>query len=262
MSESAWWSHRSVERDLAGNFKSLRAWLHRRTGGEANVEMAIGTENRGVGLHIDGGDQKVGGHVAVGGLWLSFSTERLAPELLYRLLGVHYERAEPFDYERFKACDRAIDISMHNGSLWWTLWMNRDEWRSSDPKWRRGHFDPRDFFLGKSEVTKRHDRTDKVEIPLPEGVRPATIEWTVYTAKRTRWPWARSWRSATVTPEKPVGVPGKGENAYDCGDDAIYSQSTDARDNEHAIARFVESALRTRRRYGGSHRFTPSAAAE
>lgn len=65
-------------------------------------------------------------------------------------------------------------------------------------------------------------------------------------------------------PFEPVPVPGKGENSWDCGENATYGMSCAADTIEEAIGKFVSSTLRTRTRYGGQN-WTPkqkAAAAE
>lgn len=49
--------------------------------------------------------------------------------------------------------------------------------------------------------------------------------------------------------EEPVPVPGKGENDWDCGDDAIHGSTFAATTIPEAIGKMVGSAMRTRERY-------------
>lgn len=52
-------------------------------------------------------------------------------------------------------------------------------------------------------------------------------------------------------PVHVVPFPGKGENSWDCGEDAIMGAGADEPTPEAAVASVVKSALRNRRRYGG-----------
>lgn len=48
-----------------------------------------------------------------------------------------------------------------------------------------------------------------------------------------------------------IPVPGKGENSWDCGEDATYAFSCMADSVEDGIASLVRSILVRRRKYGG-----------
>jgi hypothetical protein len=253
------WAHHSIDRDRAGNAEGFRAWLHRRAGGVARIQVSLKPSPPGVSFTADGIDGEVSGHVVLPRLGVYVGAEgRFVPRGLFRLLGVERPAGAPWSYDLARQCDRTISLSFHDRGVWWRLWMNQDEWRSTDPKWRSNVWRPVDTLLGKSKHETIECEPEAVAIPLPEGMRPATIKWSTTTWQRPRWPFPRSFRSATITPAVPVGIPGKGESAHDCGDDAVHSLTTSARDNEEAIAAFVESVLRSRRRYGGSHHFTPS----
>ena len=51
--------------------------------------------------------------------------------------------------------------------------------------------------------------------------------------------------------EKAIPIPGKGTTAYNCGEDAIYSQSSIANNHQESIAKFQASVMRSRNNYGG-----------
>lgn len=247
------WAHTSVDHDRNGNANGLRVWVRGTRDSRASVrlELSLDPSAPGVAFSADGAESDVSAHVVVPGLGVYVGAEGLVPNRVHELLGTAWRRgAWP--------TDRTLKLAFHDGAVWWSLWMSEMEWRATDPQWRRGCWRPIDTLLGRVTSERVDEPPLAVEIPLPEGARPATITWSTFTHRRPRWPFVRRWRSANVEPAQPVGIPGKGENAWDCDDDALYSLSTSARDNEQAIARFVESVLRSRQRYGGSHRFTPS----
>ena len=95
-------------------------------------------------------------------------------------------------------------------------------------------------------------------VPMPERAYPASVKLFESTWKRPRWFASRMVR-AEVKIEKGIPFPGKGENSYDCGDDALFGLTCKADTVEQAIAETVESALRNRRRYGGSVDWQPAA---
>jgi hypothetical protein len=154
-----------------------------------------------------------------------------------------------------------IGFSVHDGGVWWDVWQNDVEWRSGTPRWRHGHFNPADWLLGRPVYAKRVLKTEQAEVPMPEGCYPATVELREDTWKRPRWPWPRRLLRADIAVEKGVPHPGKGENAWDCGEDATYDLTTPAQTVEEAVAKLVQSVLRDRRRYGGLN-WRPAAAAE
>jgi hypothetical protein len=58
---------------------------------------------------------------------------------------------------------------------------------------------------------------------------------------------------AEITPDKPIPVPGKGENSWDCDDDASYGMTCAAQTPAEAVAHYSASIQRDRQRHGGNH---------
>lgn len=138
------------------------------------------------------------------------------------------------------------------------LWMSPSEWHSKDPKWRRVHFNLADFVLGRKDVEWESIETVPVSIPMFEGYYEATVEMRYHVSWRKRLPFIKHrHKCANVEIEKGIGFPGKGENSWDCGDDALFGMSCPANSVEEAIGKTVASVLRNRMRYGGSYQFTP-----
>lgn len=88
-------------------------------------------------------------------------------------------------------------------------------------------------------------------VPMPEGNYPATWTRQRRSWKRRRLPTAFSKEREDVRLEIPVGipVPGKGENSWDCEDDAIFG--TSGRTLSEAIGNAVSGATRSRQQYAG-----------
>ncbi len=61
-----------------------------------------------------------------------------------------------------------------------------------------------------------------------------------------RWPFKRRFNRADIEPVVPVAIPGKGENGYDCGEDAIHSLTVKCKNADQAVAKFVENVLNAR----------------
>lgn len=148
---------------------------------------------------------------------------------------------------------RELSVSIHDGSVWWRVWADPDSWESTRPRWRDGSWNLLDALLGKVSVETRVLEVRQVEIPFPERTYRATVTLQAKLERRPRWPgvWGR-WRGADIEPEVPVPEPGKGENSWDCGQDACYAMWTGGvRDIHEAVERFRSSILRTRERRGG-----------
>lgn len=110
-------------------------------------------------------------------------------------------------------------------------------------------FGQRDY---RSVEVKRQTRP----LVMPEGEYRADCTITLDTWTRSRWPWwplTRQLRRARVKFDPPVGIPGKGENAYDIDDDATYELTTPLKDGSLAatLEAFAIDTLRERQRRGG-----------
>jgi hypothetical protein len=99
-----------------------------------------------------------------------------------------------------------------------------------------------------------------VDVPMPEG----TYQWRVQLVERTwtrsRWPWptVRRGFEAESLDGQQIPFPGKGENSWDCDDDAMFGMSGDGNGLDEAVASIVGAVLRNRLRYGGKLTFTPA----
>ena len=112
-------------------------------------------------------------------------------------------------------------------------------------------FDPRplDRLLGRVKCETTKGEPESVEVPMPEGKYPATLTREERVWKRPRWPWIKD-RRVDYRVDLEVGIPsaGKGENSWDCDDDALYG--TGGSTPAEAIGNAVKAALRNRANYG------------
>ncbi len=116
---------------------------------------------------------------------------------------------------------------------------------------------PLDRLLGRTVCTVEKSEPEPVIVPMPEGNYPGTIVREHRTWKRPRWPWPSQVRADySVTMDVGIPTPGKGENAWDCDDDAIFGTGGSTR--SEAIANVAAAALRQRERYAGDG-WTPNA---
>lgn len=182
--------------------------------------------------------------------WLRPWLERILPG--YWFDPSTYQHFDKPGQNRLKVCQETeIAVKWHDGGLWWSLWHPTMEWSAGTPKWRNGHFDPADFLLGRHTYSSEELSTENVEVPMPERTYAGTVTLTRDTWKRPRWPFGRSIYRANIEVDGGVPHPGKGENSWDCGEDATYSMTCPARTAEDAVGALVKSVLSSRRQYGG-----------
>ncbi len=159
-------------------------------------------------------------------------------------LWTHYE---PRKWRQAK--NRSYEVSFHGGAVWvqWgtNRWGDMGDW-SNPARWRRWSFHPLDFVFGRQKHSERDLDTVATTIPAPEGAYPASIRFFESTWRRPRWPWwplTRHMDRADIELQKPVPIPGKGENSWDCNEDAIYSLTCRARTVGEAVAAVALEAM-------------------
>jgi hypothetical protein len=146
---------------------------------------------------------------------------------------------------------RETGVSIHDWTIRWTPWGRSMEWRASDPWWVRGVcFDIVDFVFGRMRYVTEDIKTDiPLLIPMPEGTYKAVAKISRNTWKRPRW-FARTRIYTDVQIPKGIPFAGKGENSWDCEDDGLFGYSSEGESLEKAIAKGVDSVLKSRRKYG------------
>lgn len=147
---------------------------------------------------------------------------------------------------------RNIGIRWFDGTLWIDLWNDPMEHRSVDPKWWHISINPVDIIFGDTKYTETKLSTTRVVVPMPEGGYAATVDILESVWRRPRWPWA--WRTmirSTITPDIPIPFPGKGENAWDCGEDSTHSMTGPYETPFDAAIALGKSVMQDRVRHGG-----------
>jgi hypothetical protein len=236
------WQNLRKEDTVPG--KRYPHWLHGRAwwrfgswNNNLRIEWVVWRASVGVSLELAEGDDHVSAMVGcwlfcifigVSAKWLSTITRKL----------VGYE---PTDVVRLRIFDSA---------LWWSFWHPSMSWTRGTPRWRYGSWHPLDTVFGRMTYWEIPLITTPVDIAMPEGIYAAVIKQYVARRGRKRWPWKSETRMAEIKVEKGIPVPGKGENSWDCDDDAIFSLSTPADKIEDAIAAVVRAVYNKRRRYG------------
>lgn len=152
---------------------------------------------------------------------------------------------------RHKLYDRELEfeVGFHHGmTASVSLFSDTMGWKKSDWKW---YWNIGDKLKGKYEVSKKIVEERDILVPMPEKAYPAhaiLADWT--------WKYPR-WKSQTIRRCEiniPGGIPfaGKGENSWDCGDDAVFGTTTGkVRNIPEAVGGLVGSILADRVKNGG-----------
>lgn len=235
---------------------SVRVWIHKRVGRSVfSGQVCWRKPVYLFGGHVDvdqygEGPINIGVYVWPFSLYLNFET-RWAQWISERLTqaGAYEDRSVAFHVCRTDGS--AMDLP---GQLRWNLWTPDSMWSSKTPRWRNGHFHWADVVLGRVDYTDRTIDTVDVIVPMPEGTYAGTVKVFESTWRRRRFPFlSMSMRRTTVDVPEGVPHPGKGENAWDCGEDATYSLTSPATTPSEAVGVLVASVLERRQRYGGKN---------
>lgn len=227
-----------------------RGWIHLPFKLEFTVEWVFGRKSHycGFELEILSGDcnDSLGFNF---GLWKVFSFY-LELERFFRWL----------PYSRRKKT-REYGVKFHDGSMWVDIGAQPWESNSSDRWFEKTHcFHVSDWILGRSKYVE--DPNPQVYLNVPFAMPERVYRGTVKLADDA---WHRRFGKTVVARAHiemnkgdAIPHPGKGENSWDCGEDATYSMTCPAKTLEEAIASMIESAMRSRRRHGGSVNWRPA----
>lgn len=240
-----------------------RAWLvdYEVRGGARpafRVEWVHGGRTCGLTVDFDASDRSVCLHVAVPWLFSYFLEVEGLPAVIFPRRLFKWRRGQ---YEH-QGLHRSVGVRIFDWAAWIDLWNDPEESRHGDPWYWRLILRPSkilDLLFGRQKFEKRILRELAVLVPMPERAYPGKAVEELSTWTRPRFPWRPlSERVVRVSVEVPGGVPvpGKGENAWDCGPDAIYAQSSSATTVEQAIANFTAAALCQRMKRGGSYEYS------
>lgn len=218
-----------------------------------SAEAHAMTDHVTLGVTLDADDSAIRVKAAAGP-WLSIKIpipgklrERLAALVLRGVPHRPYDDADVFA------------VSFHHGSVWWSIGHTPDAWSSTTPRWRHGSWNLVDALLGKTKRTREVLGEHEVDVPMTEG----TYRWKVAlfkdTTSRPRWPFPSSWRGieAEALEGQQIPFPGKGENSWDCGPDALFAISAEGRTLADGVTKVVSAVLNNRLRYGGSLTYRP-----
>lgn len=152
-------------------------------------------------------------------------------------------------------------VNFFDGFLHWNLLTPADSWESKTPKWRNGSFHPLDFVLGDAKHSSRVlEDWRPIVVPMPEASYAGQARIEEAQWKRPRLPWVSKRNvSCEIKMFEPVPHPGKGENSWDCGEDACWGgHFGSSRTIAEGVGAMVASSMRSRLNYGAGFRFRPN----
>lgn len=210
-------------------------------------------------LDLDVSERRLVWHLALPFLFSVFIGMRM-PVWVTRLPFKH--RRAGYDYQ---GLHRAVGVRVFDSAIWWSLWEDINEMRSCDPWWYRGRLGLNDIatlLFGRERVECATIEEKLTLIDMPERKYPATFkrERMVWTRPRLPRFLSHARITSSVDVHGGVPIPGKGENSWDCDDDALFSQSSAAATEAEAVASFCAAVMRDRERYGGRRWRAPEAA--
>lgn len=213
------------------------------------VEVGSGDCNDGIAFWI-----------AFGLLSFHFEIQHILPKAYIERGRQRALKTEWMGYE-YMAWPRKTGIGFHDQTIWFAIWNWDAGWDHRQPKWMNFNFCPVDFLLGKTIYTSKSltDFPKRKRVLMPEGLYPVDVTLTEDTWKRPRWPWPHVVRRAQIECPIPIPTPGKGENSWDCGEDATYGLTCPASTINEALSMLKESVMQDRERYGGKN-WKPQAA--
>lgn len=220
-----------------------RCWWHFNERSTIRLEWNFNLNGPAVGLELGHFDDAISFHVSaiIFSLWLTLEQFTLS-----RWISNKIKRPD----QKY-GNGRTIGFKWYEDRLWIDLWDDPMEHRSVDPSWWHITIVPVDILLGPTKCSNREIARHRVEIPMPEACYPATVVIQEWEWKRSRWPFPKRLIRSEITPDTPVPFPGKGENSWDCGEDATSSMTCCADTPLKAVVAMVKSVLEDRYRHGG-----------
>lgn len=216
------WTHSCLED------RGFRWWSYLRGRDFFNFSIYVFTGSPGVSVQIEHG--KWTAHL---GLWF-----------------VSLYVSWPGKYRNYGE-DREINVYFYRGTLYWRFWTDTMSWSSTTPKWRHGSFDFVNFVLGREACEHHVLEARDVTVPMPERAYAASAKLEQWTWKRPRW-FAKTIKRVSIEIPGGIPFPGKGDNSWDCGDDATFSITTGTCNSiAEGVGVLVGSVLRDRIRHGG-----------
>lgn len=238
-----------------------------RFGNEKRIRLFFAgwKQNPTLSISIDGDEQELQFHFSLFlGVWITL--ERWLPRSWYPT------RISKFGYGELPE-EKEISVRIHNRSLWWNFWRNDDE--GFNKTWRKGCFHFVEFIIGRADCSHKETEHEDFILPYYEGnyaIRVIESLWTWKMRRRLfffldkkdllRYEVKAGYQDGGVFIDKPIPHQGKGENSWDCGEDATFSISFGVgriKSTREAALEFWKSTMKDRIRYGGKNWLPQSA---
>lgn len=163
-----------------------------------------------------------------------------------------------FDNKRLKYSDDLTILGFSwqtNENVLQLQLMDYSEMDSSKPSKVNIYWNYRDWLFGRSVYSEGRHTEETSEMVMPEGTYKMKLDFYTGYWHRPRSPFVRKIDRVEITPEKPVPIPGKGENSWDCGDDATHSTTmpVKGRTIDELVEDFKSTTIERRERYGGKN---------
>ena len=161
-------------------------------------------------------------------------------------------------FDRYEAYN--LGVRIFDWAIWVDLWAydHEHDYQVSfwHPNRRRFHWHPLDTLFGSKKHSEQiMNEHSSVEVVMPERIYRASVQMIHWKKKRPRWPFPRRghWIKIDMHEGDAIPFPGKGESAWDCGDDATLGFTCNETTIEKAIDSLVESVEKRRVKYGGKN---------
>lgn len=269
-----WWAHaQDLKRDEGGRGLNGRAWMHLYWGDPdqrgrsltvLGIQWVLACRQHSVGWSFSAGggdgDRDIDFSIRIPWFGVYLGADDLLPRRW-----MFYNPGQKYPSER------QIGVTWHDQTLWISLWRDPGEswghggpsfWKDARSRSRHMTITPMDILFGRTHCDTEQLGTHEATVTMPEAAYPVQVvlERRVWTRPRLPW-WKRERVSADVRSEHGIPIPGKGENSYDCDEDAYYSIGTSARTPDEAVVYAAERVLERRERYGGAS-WAPAKAAQ
>jgi hypothetical protein len=234
----------------------FRAWFNLTGPGErydslAHFEVSTGGFNVGASVTlIDDCEGGLRASVGLGPVRIFLGTEHRAARALARRLGPYMGK----DFYGQSRAKLGAEIYACDGDVIGRLYLLNNEEASKGPSY---YYNLKDIALGRPKYTKLDGEPETRTVYLAEGAYEIAMTRNLSTWKRPRWPVATragsyNWE-VTSGPDgrKGLPIPGKGENSYDCDEDAIYGGGIQASNADEAAGRIVGMVMHDRARRAG-----------
>ena len=148
--------------------------------------------------------------------------------------------------------DRRFSLYFHDWGIWLTVWAEAmGEWNKNLPWYKQTYcFHILDLLFGKRKFSEVILEQGECLVPMPEGCYSATFKKSICKWKRTRSLLNLTRIGWWFDIERGIPFEGKGENSWDCGEDALFGTGSSKETLSEAIGDIVGCALRNREKYG------------